>query len=131
MLERRTPLKRSTPLSSSGRAPKKRATFTPASKAQREKVSDRVSIVSAQGPCDPCHLVSRAQGGCDHPDCVIPLTREEHRAFDDKKLDILPYLIAHSMWVELAHAVLEHHYDPVSLAERCTGDRYVPDRRAA
>lgn len=108
------------------RTPLKRKPFTPASRDQRSKVRDRPSIVSGQGPCDPCHLVSRAQGGCDHPDCVVPLTRAEHRAFDDGKLDLLPYLVAHGLWVELAHAVLVHHYDPVSLAERCTGDRYAP-----
>jgi hypothetical protein len=98
-----------------------------ASKAQRLKVADMVSIVSAQGPCDPCHLVPRHHGGCDDRDCVIPLTRIEHGAFDDGRLDILPYLIAHGCWAELAHAVAVHHYDPVSLAERCTGDRYVPE----
>lgn len=101
-----------------------------ASAAQRAKVRDRASIVSGQGPCDPCHLVSRAHGGCDSPDCVFPLTRDEHRRFDLGELDILPYLIAHGLWVELAHAVLEHHYDPISLAERCTGDRYVPVPKA-
>jgi hypothetical protein len=100
---------------------KKRSGFTPASPSQRAKVRDRGSIVSGEGPCDPCHLTSRQWGGCDHEDCVIPLTREEHRAFDGRRLDVLPYLIAHGLWVELAHAVLVHHYDPVSLAERCTG----------
>lgn len=107
-------------------ASKRRASsFTPASKEQRAKVAERVSIISATGPCDPCHLVPRSHGGCDHPDCVIPLTREEHRAFDDGTLDILPYLIAHSMWAELGHAITEHHYDPIRLAERCTGVRFV------
>jgi hypothetical protein len=57
---------------------------------------------------------------------VIPLTRAEHRAFDLGELDILPYLIAQNCWVELAHAVLEHHYDPISLVERCTGERWMP-----
>ena len=98
---------------------------TPASKAQRAKVADRASIVSAQGPCDPCHLVPRNHGGCDHEDCVFPLTRQEHRAFDDGTLDVLPYLISHGLWVELAHAIAVHHYDPISLAERCTGARFV------
>lgn len=100
--------------------------FTPCSPEQREKVKGVGSIVSGEGPCDPCHLTSRQHGGCDHEDCVFPLTRQEHRAFDDGDLDVLPYLIAHNLWVELAHAVLVHHYDPVSLAERCTGDRYAP-----
>jgi hypothetical protein len=140
-VKRSTPLKRNTSLASvSPRRVEREGTvrstlrqgrgISPASKAQREKVRDRVSIVSAQGPCDPCHLVSRAQGGCSHPDCVIPLTRAEHGAFDDGRLDILPFLIAHGCWVELGHAVLVHHYDPVSLAERCTGDRYVPEKAA-
>jgi hypothetical protein len=138
-MRRDTPLKRNvglkrTPLKARTDSPfttKKRSGFTPASTAQRAKVRDRGSIVSGEGPCDPCHLTSRQHGGCDHEDCVIPLTREEHRAFDDRRLDVLPFLIAHGLWVELAHAVLVHHYDPVSLAERCTGERYVPERRAA
>lgn len=128
-LERHTPLRQSTPLKRTA-TKARRVTFTPASKEQRAKVSERVSIVSAQTPCDPCHLVPRSHGGCDHPDCVFPLTREEHRAFDDGTLDVLPYLIAHGMWVELAHAVAVHHYDPIRLAERCTGVRFV-ERSAA
>jgi hypothetical protein len=135
-----TPLKRKTSLASvSPRRVEREGTVRStlrqgrgfsASPAQRRKVADMVSIVSAQGPCDASHLVPRAHGGCDHPDCVIPLTRAEHGAFDDGRLDILPFLIAHGCWVELGHAVLVHHYDPVSLAERCTGDRYVPERAA-
>jgi hypothetical protein len=122
---KRSPLTRRTPLRAKPKATKRRP-VSAASPQQRAKIRESVSIVSAEGPCDGAHLVSRAQGGCDHPDCVIPLTRAEHRAFDLGELDILPYLIAQNCWVELAHAVLEHHYDPISLVERCTGERWSP-----
>lgn len=102
-----------------------------ASLAQRRKVADMVSIVSGQGPCDPAHLWARGRGGCDDPLCVIPLTRREHRLFDIGQLDILPSLIAAGCWAELAHAIEAHHVSPVSLLRRCTGERYVPERRAA
>ena len=107
--------------------------FTPASKAQRAKVRERGSIISGEWPCDAAHLTPRAWGGCEHPDCVIPLTRLEHRAFDDGRLDVLGALIAHGCWAELAHAVLEHHVDPIALIQRCTGVRWAPlaEREAA
>jgi len=108
------------------RAPQ-RTGFTPASSAQRAKVKGRGSIVSAKSPCDPAHLVPRSHGGCDHPDCVIALTRAEHRAFDDGRLDILPYLIAQGAWVELAHMIGAHHADPISMLQRLTGERWAPE----
>ena len=116
---------RSEPLPRTASRP--RRSFTPASAPQREKVTGRGSIVSGDSPCDPAHLTPRAHGGCDDPLCVIPLTRAEHRAFDDGALDILPDLIAAGCWAELAHAVEAHHVDPISLVQRCTGERYVPE----
>lgn len=106
-----------------------RSGFTPASAAQRAKVNGRGSIVSGQGPCDPAHLWPRSHGGCDHEDCVVPLTRQEHRAFDDGRLDLLPHLIAHGCWRELAHMVEEHHVDPIAMLQRLTGERFEPVRR--
>lgn len=126
-LERRTELGPGTPKDGKPRrSTLKQGNSFAASKAQREKVAGAVSIVSAQGPCDPCHLVPRSHGGCEHPDCVFPLTRLEHDAFDNGQLDVLPYLISHGLWFELGHAITAHHYDPIRLADRCTGDRYVP-----
>lgn len=97
-----------------------------ASPAQRAKVKDALSIVSAQGPCDPAHVTPRSAGGCDHPDCVVPLTRREHRDYDDGKLDILGVLIAGGFWVELGHAVVAHQTPPTILVERLTGEPYGP-----
>jgi hypothetical protein len=139
-VKRSTPLKRNTPLASvSPRRVEREGTVR--STLRQGRGFSRVAGAETQGrrhgvdrqrpgPVRPSHLVPRAHGGCDHPDCVIPLTRAEHGAFDDGRLDILPFLIAHGCWVELGHAVVVHHYDPVSLAERCTGDRYVPEKAA-
>ena len=99
-LERRTELQRRTPLARKPLAPApvslpppsdvphytttgairpvKRRAVSPASKAQRAKVRDRPCIVCGASDCDPAHVVSRAQGGCDHPDCVVPLYRRCH-----------------------------------------------------
>src|SRR5262245_34760278 len=90
--------------------PKPRRAISEASPAQRAKVANAVSIVSSQGPCDPAHLWPRGRGGCDHPDCVVPLTREEHAAFDEGRLDLLPYLIdpTRGAWEELAHMIEVH-----------------------
>jgi hypothetical protein len=123
-LQRRTPPRAASPA-------KPRASFTPASPAQRAAVAGRGSIVSGETPVDAAHLTPRAWGGCDDPLCVVPLTRAEHRAFDDGRLDILPFLIAHGCWAELAHAVEAHRMDPIALLHRCTGERYVPERSVA
>lgn len=125
-LKRRTPLRSSTTLKRSV-SKRQRKPISPASPEQRAKVQARGSIVSGHEPCDPAHLWPRGLGGCDSPLCVIPLTRAEHRAFDDGQLDVLPYLIAHGCWAELAHMVEAHHVDPIALLHRVTGERYVPE----
>lgn len=127
---RRSPLKRHTPLKRTSK-PAKRRTISPASPEQRVKVRDAVSIVSAQGPCDPAHLWPRGRGGCDHADCVVPLTREEHRAFDAGELDLLPYLQTYpvGMRPEVAHALT--HCDLLALVHRLSGEHYAPERRLA
>jgi hypothetical protein len=117
-------LKRSAP------APR-RAPISPASDAQRARVRGRVSIVSGQRPCDPAHLWPRGMGGCDHPDCVVPLTREEHRAYDAGELDLLPYLVARGCFAEMAHVIGAHGVSPVTLVERLTGERWAPEKQAA
>jgi hypothetical protein len=63
--------------------------------------------------------VSRALGGCDFFDCVIPLCRDAHRAFDAHRLDILP-LLTHE---EQAHAV--SHLGIVAAYHRLTGRREI------
>lgn len=96
-----------------------------ASTAQRVKIRQLVSIVSEQEGCDPAHLWPRAQGGCDDPGCVVPLTREEHRAFDNGELDLLPYLIKAGCMAEMQHA-MEHAGGPRQLLERLTGKHWKP-----
>lgn len=100
--------------------------ISPASPGQRMKVDGVASIISAKGPCDPAHLWPRSKGGCDSADCVVPLTRSEHRAFDDGKLDLLPALIAGGFWVELGHMLTEHQVSPTRMLERLTGQRFGP-----
>lgn len=109
--------------------PKQRRTISPASPAQREKRHAQPSIVSgATTGLDPAHLALR---GCDDPLCTVSLTRAEHRAFDDGRLDLLPYLLQAGCAAEIAHAV--QHYDgrlPALLA-RLTGTRWQPAPESA
>ena len=101
---RRTALRRKTPLARGGApsAPARRADATTegtrrapgaASDAQRAKINGAWCIVCQQTKgLTPAHLAARARGGCDHPDCVVPLCWTHHRAFDTGRLDLLPYL---------------------------------------
>lgn len=110
---KQTPLKRSS-------SPRKRRPVSAASPAQRAKVKDELSIVSGQGPCDPAHIWDRSVGGCDSELCVVALTRSEHRAYDEGRLDLEPYLIG-SHISELQHA-LEHTNGSLSrLLKRISG----------
>lgn len=63
-----------------------------ASDAQRAKVAGRACLVCGRIVVDPAHLVSRALGGCDDPDCVVALCRRYHRDYGSGRLDLLPYL---------------------------------------
>ncbi|MDP9346045.1 MAG: HNH endonuclease [Actinomycetota bacterium] len=95
-LRRRTVLRRSAPLA--------RAPFSPASEAQRETVLGLRCVVCGATPVDPAHLIARAQGGCDHPDCVVALCRAHHRVYDRGELALLGYL--EPRWrAQVAHAV--------------------------
>lgn len=106
---------------------KRTTTGMVASAAQRAKVQGMASIVSGRGPCDPAHLWPQGRGGCADPDCVVPLTRDEHDALDNGDLDILGDLINHGCWRELAHMVLVHQVDPLSMLHRLTGERHEPE----
>lgn len=77
-----------------------------ASDGQRKKVVGRWCIVCLRTTgVTPAHLVPRSLGGCDHPDCVVPLCWLHHRAYDAGRLVLLPYL--EPRWRdEIAHAVL-------------------------
>lgn len=108
------------------RAPsKRRASFTPASSAQREKVRFAACIACAATPATPAHLAPRAHGGCDHDLCVVPLCFHCHRAFDDGRLDLLPHLSGQGYRAELAHMQM-HYDDPVSVLVRLSGMRWEP-----
>ena len=72
-------------------------------------------------PVDPAHLVARSLGGCDDPDCVVPLDRGCHRAYDRGELDLLALLEPGSR-VELAHALT--HLSLLSLLRLVTGSRW-------
>jgi hypothetical protein len=107
--ERQTPLTRSTPLrpgpwnrsvEHGGRTP------MAASEPQRAKIAGRWCIVCQQTKgITPAHLAPRPLGGCDEPDCVVPLCWLHHRAYDTGRLELLPYL--EPQWrTEVAHAVL-------------------------
>lgn len=75
-----------------------------ASPEQRKKVKGQVCAACWGGPpCDPAHLCSRAAGGCDHPDCVIPLCRRCHRMFDEGNLDLEGVLALPAFRVERGH----------------------------
>ena len=112
----------------------KRKPVSVASKEQAAKRRAGVSIVSgAREGLDAAHLCPRGLGGCDHEDCTVPLTREEHRAFDAGELDLLRYLVPGHV-DEIAHALQHYRGDVPALLERLTGSRWVPverDREAA
>jgi hypothetical protein len=74
------------------------------------------------GPIDPAHIIARAQGGCDDEDCICPLPRRLHDAYDEGKLDLLPWLTLD----EQAHAV--KHVGILGALKRTTGESYVPER---
>lgn len=72
-------------------------------------------------PCDPAHIISRAQGGCDDALCTVPLCRKHHRLYDEGHLDLVPYLEPRYR-AELAHALthvgLERLYQRASNIRR-------------
>jgi len=92
---------------------------------QRAKVTGRTCVVCGRRAVDPAHLVPRSPGGCDHPDCVVPLCRCCHRAYDRGELDLLPNLEP-CFRAELAHALT--HLSLVAVLRRVTGVRWAPSR---
>lgn len=74
------------------------------------------------GVIDPAHITPRTVGGCDHEDCIVPLPRRIHRAYDEGEFSILEYLTLE----EQAHAV--KHAGILGALKRTTGETYVPER---
>jgi hypothetical protein len=72
---------------------------------QRAKVRGaRCLVCGALTRLDPAHLVPRALGGCEEADCVVPLCRAHHRAYDQAGLDLVAHLEP-EFRREAAHAV--------------------------
>lgn len=99
--------------------------------AQRQKAREEPCVatgMTAEGGynVDPAHLVSRAQGGCDDPLCVVPLVRPIHRQFDDGEYDLLPRLVKRRV-PELQHALGHYNGDVYALLRRLTGERWYPE----
>ena len=92
--------------------------LVPASPAQRAKVAGLRCGVCERAPADPAHIVPRKLGGCDHPDCVIPLCRTHHRLYDHAELPLGLHL-AGRWHRELAHALT--HVSPSELAHALRG----------
>jgi hypothetical protein len=87
------------------RSPMRPFPLVPASEAQRAKVRGRDCLICGRKPVDPAHIVPRKHGGCDHPDCVIPLCRPCHRAYDTRNFNLWPWLHRTRRYHrELAHA---------------------------
>lgn len=118
---RRTALRRGRELKR--RTPLRRSGFTAASPAQQHKVARLACLVCRGRPCDPAHIVPRRHGGCEHPDCVVPLCRTCHRAFDDGRLELLARLEP-GFRAELAHAL--GHVSLAWLVRRVTAGRWRP-----
>ena len=94
---RRSPIRRSASLRRRIRMRRRkaltRAAMAPASPTQRAKVAGQRCIVcGAATRIDPTHLVPRSLGGCDEADCVVPLCRTHHRAYDQAGLDLVAFL---------------------------------------
>jgi hypothetical protein len=96
-----------------------------ASPAQRAKVKGLPCLACRQeAKCDPAHVWRQAMGGCDHVDCVVPLCRSCHRAFDQGELDLLPILAGSESWAkEQAHPIAEHGVGLVELVKRLGGNQ--------
>jgi 5-methylcytosine-specific restriction endonuclease McrA len=121
---KRTPLRRREPLRAKKQLRRskllKRTASMAASGRQRAAVAGRRCIVcGTDRRIDPAHLIPRSLGGCGEPQCVVPLCRQCHRAYDRGELDLLPHL--EPAWrSQLAHAV--GHYGLIGALRRISGN---------
>lgn len=93
-----------------------------ASNAQRRKVAGQPCLVCWQLPSDPAHLIDRSlvPDPTGDPLRVVPLCRKHHDAYDDRDLDLLPYLRRQGR--EVGHAV--EIFGLLSTLERVTNTRW-------
>lgn len=82
-------------------------------------------LVCGRAHVDPAHIVPRRYGGCDHPDCVVPLCRAHHRAYDKYGFNLDRHLGA-SFPLEIAHAL--EHATEAALERGLTGGGWGPDQ---
>jgi hypothetical protein len=83
-------------------------------------------IVCWQVPTDRAHLIDRSLAADPHSDPrrIVFLCRKHHEAYDDHKLDLLPYL-ARRHRPELARAV--ELVGLMTTLERVTGSKWRPE----
>lgn len=108
-----------------------------ASPAQQKKAREGACIVTGAEAIrgaivDPAHLAARGgHGGCDHPDCVVPLVRHIHEPFDNEGFNLLPYLCPHNApdtyAAEIVHALAHYDYSLTRLIHRLSGERHLPE----
>ena len=60
--------------------------------AHRKCEEERVCRVCGAPASDAAHIIPRSLGGGMSAAAVVPLCREDHTAYDDHDLDLLPYL---------------------------------------
>jgi hypothetical protein len=95
---------------------------TPISKASTaQRAAKTPCLVTGVEIVDQAHLWPRGMGGCNEPECVVSLVRPVHRALDEGRFDVLPYLVAHGRIAEIQHAVGHANGDLIALVERLTG----------
>lgn len=114
-LRRRTPLIPTDSLRRPGGLERQQiqpARWLPASPAQRLKVIEEPCLVCGRTRVDAAHLVPQRLGGCQAPDCVIPLCRTHHRLFDTGELALALYM-GPEQEPELRHAL--HHVGEAEL----------------
>lgn len=126
-LRRSTPLGRGNGVQELGRRSQPRTSvprraISPASRAQRNKVlaegkCRRCGLPDTVAALHPAHVCDRSLGGCDQPECVVPLCPVCHRGYDEGQIDLLPVLDHR----EQAHAV--NHLGIVGALRRITNNR--------
>ena len=91
----------------------------PPHSSRRSSAAPASSATKRRG-LTPTHLTPVSAGGCDHPDCVVPMCWTHRRAYEAGRLDVLPHL--EPRWRrEIAHAV--SHLGLISVYRRLTGGR--------